>query len=233
MSPYSPSDLDIAVDPEHLIVAPGSIPPLTQPAPLHSNFDETTFLIQPSPSSYLSLSSNIATTDPYQSDFSTYTQQSFASSSDAQSDESNSSCSATPTRSSPEPETVKLEHCTGVIGGDLFYFCQTKGCKTPQKPWKQLCQLRRHQRSHSLPVRCKHCPKRVGQPKDLARHIKRHHCTLANPDVLNDPKVGKQFIKCHVCGQSGRYDNIKRHIKKKHPEASSSRRYGTPVELPP
>ncbi|KAK4464424.1 hypothetical protein QBC42DRAFT_284407 [Cladorrhinum samala] len=150
------------------------------------------------------------------------TQQPVFTYSDTQSDESDSNGPETPTATSPEPETVQVKHYKRVVDGRVFYFCQTAGCKTPEKPFRQFCQLTRHQRSHSLPVPCKYCPKQCAQQKDLARHMMKYHCNLDNPEVLNDPRVRKQFTRCHVCGQKGRYDNIKRHIRKKHKEASSS-----------
>ncbi|KAK4167028.1 hypothetical protein QBC43DRAFT_286427 [Cladorrhinum sp. PSN259] len=151
------------------------------------------------------------------------TQQSAIPIPELQSDDSDFAYASTPTEASPEQQIQVLDedteqtlYLTGTVQGKKVYYCGQSNCKRPRKAYKQLCQLTKHQRSHLKPVKCHLCDERFSQQKDLARHLKKHHPD--HPTVFNNPKVRKQFIKCDWCGQAGRYDNIKRHVRAKHPE---------------
>ncbi|KAK1749338.1 hypothetical protein QBC47DRAFT_152638 [Echria macrotheca] len=110
---------------------------------------------------------------------------------------------------------------------DNNYVCelQNKHGNLCGKKFPRQCDLTKHQKNHSRPTPCEHCPLGFAERKDLERHMNTHHPYEAAVEGLKkDEKL------CPLmCGYKGRADNLKRHVEKKHPESFPDL-YGGPVK---
>jgi len=115
-----------------------------------------------------------------------------------------------PTSLSNSPSEQSLEDSeVGSATGDF-------PCKDCDKRYKLPYQLRKHERIHSKPCKCSLCSYSTAQRKDLDRHYWTTHENYAREHNIPDDKIG-----CPYCRERGRSDNIRRHIRRKHPDRSS------------
>ncbi|KAK4110822.1 hypothetical protein N656DRAFT_181027 [Canariomyces notabilis] len=99
---------------------------------------------------------------------------------------------------------------------DNYFPCHWKDPKEPNLPkCQKICstreKLRKHRLKHSRPKNCTYCDYTAAGRKDIDRHKAVHH-----PNEASEEGVNKRQSVCPLCGQKGRYDNIKRHIRTRH-----------------
>ncbi|KAK5661877.1 hypothetical protein OQA88_9985 [Cercophora sp. LCS_1] len=119
-----------------------------------------------------------------------------------------------------EPAKTSLTPYISLDDGGLM--CNWTDEKTPQpceKVYRRLCDLTKHQRNHSRPIKCKYCKEEgrevpgFAQEKGLLRHYKVRH---QDRDEAKSEKVKDINAPCPVCGESMRKDNMKRHFETVH-----------------
>lgn len=134
---------------------------------------------------------------------------------------------------------------TPVYGSPFFEFstspekplrCLVDGC---DKAFAKPCQLKQHNKRHTRPETCPHCPKdasgnprRFADKKGLNRHISTKHGEVAGTDMKTS-KTDQR--KCPFprfnCPYIGREDNVSRHYQKVHREKLRWKRGRPFVEL--
>jgi hypothetical protein len=96
------------------------------------------------------------------------------------------------------------------------------------KGYARQCDLTKHQKNHSRPTPCDYCSRGFAERSDLERHMTKHH-----PNESAEKGLKKKEKPCPSpdCPDryKGRPDNLKRHVKTKHPEIYSQH-YRDPVE---
>ncbi|KAK4248327.1 hypothetical protein C7999DRAFT_13689 [Corynascus novoguineensis] len=92
------------------------------------------------------------------------------------------------------------------------YPCDWPNCKSRKNVFSSPSLLKKHKNNHIRPRKCKYCNFAGAERKDLARHVRKHHCDL--PGVLTNQEFWKEMIPCRYCGVRQRADNLKgRHLR--------------------
>ncbi|KAK0710560.1 hypothetical protein B0T21DRAFT_416103 [Apiosordaria backusii] len=93
---------------------------------------------------------------------------------------------------------------------DSKYKCLHLKCRGKERLYDQPGELRKHQKNHRKPTKCNICGSGFAERKDVDRHKLKHH--RDHPHVRADRRAQRQEVRCEVCGQRGRADNIRRHM---------------------
>ncbi|KAL2145364.1 hypothetical protein VTI28DRAFT_7433 [Corynascus sepedonium] len=92
------------------------------------------------------------------------------------------------------------------------YRCDWPKCKSREKVFSSKSLLKKHRNNHIRPRECEYCNYAAPERKDLARHMRTHHCD--QPGVLTNRRIWKEMIPCLYCGVRQRADNLKgRHLR--------------------